>query len=99
MSYNDEDIELAMMAHDCDRQTAIDSGYAQAVADSRAAEKHHYQMVDLRRVRNELLAETDHWSYQDTPDMTAEQIAYRQALRDITTTYSSLNDVVWPTKP
>lgn len=24
---------------------------------------------------------------------------YRQALRDITNTYSSLNDVVWPTKP
>jgi len=31
--------------------------------------------------------------------MSAEQIAYRQALRDITETYTSLDDVVWPVKP
>jgi hypothetical protein len=30
---------------------------------------------------------------------TDDQIAYRQALRDITDTYTSLEDVVWPTKP
>jgi hypothetical protein len=35
------------------------------------------------------------------PDRTAtdEQRAYRQALRDITDTYTSLEDVVWPEKP
>ena len=41
-------------------------------------------------------------TYQDTPDMTAEQIAYRQTLRDITDDYTSMDDVVftkpWPTK-
>jgi len=26
-------------------------------------------------------------------------LAYRQALRDITETYTSLEDVVWPTPP
>jgi len=31
--------------------------------------------------------------------MTDAQTAYRQALRDITNTYSSLDDVVWPEKP
>jgi hypothetical protein len=31
--------------------------------------------------------------------MTEEQIAYRQALRDITNLYSSLDEVVWPVKP
>jgi hypothetical protein len=31
--------------------------------------------------------------------MTAEQITYRQALRDITQTYTSLSDVIWPEKP
>lgn len=52
----------------------------------------------LREVRNRMLAETDWWVGQDkTP--TTEQIAYRQALRDITNTYSSLDDVVWPVKP
>jgi len=55
-------------------------------------------MRELRRVRNLLLAETDWWASSDLT-MTAEQTAYRQALRDITQTYTSLEDVVWPTKP
>ena len=53
----------------------------------------------LRVERNKKLASTDHWAYQDTPDMTQAQSDYRQALRDITNTYTSLSDVVWPTKP
>jgi hypothetical protein len=52
----------------------------------------------LREVRNSFLAQTDWWANSDLT-MTAEQTAYRQALRDITNTYSSLDDVVWPTKP
>ena len=52
----------------------------------------------LRTARNERLAETDWWANSDLT-MTAEQTAYRQALRDITDTYTSLDDVVWPTKP
>jgi len=31
--------------------------------------------------------------------MTAAQTAYRQALRDITNSATSLDDVTWPTKP
>jgi hypothetical protein len=55
-------------------------------------------LKQLRAKRDILLAETDWWMM---PDRTAtdEQIAYRQALRDITDTYTSLEDVVWPTKP
>ena len=55
-------------------------------------------LEDLRSERNRLLAETDWWMM---PDRTAtdEQITYRQTLRDITDTYNSINDVVWPTKP
>ena len=52
----------------------------------------------LRAERNRLLAETDWWASSDLT-MTAEQTAYRQALRDITETYSSLDDVVFPEKP
>ena len=52
----------------------------------------------LRVVRDEKLAETDWWASSDLT-MSAERTAYRQALRDITDTYSSLNDVVWPEKP
>lgn len=52
----------------------------------------------LREERNRKLAETDWWASSDLT-MTAEQTAYRQALRDITNTYSDLDTVVWPTKP
>ena len=52
----------------------------------------------LRAERDRLIAETDWWASSDLT-MTAEQTAYRQALRDITEDYSSLDDVVWPTKP
>jgi len=52
----------------------------------------------LRVERNRRIAETDWWASSDLT-MTAEQTAYRQALRDITNTYTSLDDVVWPEKP
>ena len=52
----------------------------------------------LRAERDRLIAETDWWASSDLT-MTAEQTAYRQALRDITDTYTSLDDVVWPIKP
>jgi hypothetical protein len=52
----------------------------------------------LRAERNQRLANTDWWASSDLT-MTAEQTAYRQALRDITNTYTSLDDVVWPEEP
>lgn len=52
----------------------------------------------LRDERNRKIAETDWWATSDRT-MTAQQTAYRQALRDITETYTSLTDVVWPVKP
>jgi len=64
------------------------------VAELTAAEP----MKALREERDRLIAATDWWASSDLT-MTAEQTAYRQALRDITETYSSLDEVVWPTKP
>ena len=52
----------------------------------------------LREERNKRIADTDWWASSDLT-MTAERTAYRQALRDITNTYTSLDDVVWPVKP
>ena len=52
----------------------------------------------LREERNRRIAETDWWASSDLT-MSAERTAYRQDLRDITKTYSSLDDVVWPDKP
>ena len=50
--------------------------------------------------RDTLIAETDWWASSDLT-MTAEQTAYRQALRDITThaNWPHLEDADWPTKP
>lgn len=52
----------------------------------------------LRVERNKRLVDTDHYGLSDQT-MTEAMTTYRQALRDITDTYSSLDDVVWPTKP
>lgn len=56
------------------------------------------ELASLREVRDRLISETDWWASSDLT-MTAEQATYRQALRDITESYSSLTTVVWPTKP
>jgi len=56
------------------------------------------EIYHLRLDRNAMLAETDWWANSDLT-MTQAQTDYRQALRDITDTYSSYLDVVWPVKP
>lgn len=55
-------------------------------------------MKALRAERDRLLAETDWWAVADRT-MAEAQTAYRQALRDITETATSLDDVTWPVKP
>ena len=52
----------------------------------------------LRAERDRKLAETDWWATSDRT-MTDAQTTYRQALRDVPANYTSLDDVVWPTKP
>jgi len=60
------------------------------------------ELRDLRFERNRLLAETD-WvvtKYNElNTNIPDEWSVYRQALRDITDTYTSLDNVVWPEKP
>ena len=57
-------------------------------------------LEELRRQRNAKLAETDFYALSDVT-MSADMTTYRQALRDITDTYSSVDDdgFTWPTKP
>ena len=52
----------------------------------------------IRSKRDGLIAETDWWVMPDRT-ATADQLAYRQALRDITSQAGFPNEVVWPTKP
>ena len=57
-------------------------------------------MKILRMERNNKLAETDWTQSRDvTLSNDADWKTYRQALRDITKDYTSLDDVVWPEKP
>lgn len=55
-------------------------------------------LAALRKERNRRIAETDWWASSDLT-MTQAQTDYRQALRDITESATSLDDVTWPTKP
>ena len=54
----------------------------------------------LRDVRNQILAKSDWTQNRDvTLSNDADWKTYRQALRDITKDYKSLDDVKWPEKP
>jgi len=52
----------------------------------------------LREERDRRMAETDWWASADRT-MTAEQTAYRQALRDLPANTTDPANPVWPTKP
>ena len=52
----------------------------------------------IRSKRDGLIAETDWWVMPDRT-ATADQLAYRQALRDIPTQSGFPTDITWPTKP
>jgi hypothetical protein len=66
--------------------------------DANAADLALFRLNEVRELRNKKITETDWWANSDLT-MTQAQIDYRQALRDITNTYSSLDGVVWPLKP
>lgn len=62
------------------------------------------RLEELRSVRNAKLVETDWVVIKEREEggsvsNFADWKTYRQALRDITDTYTSLDDVVWPEKP
>ena len=62
-------------------------------------------MNEIRRIRDELLAECD-WTLLPSSPLSAEKQnewkVYRQALRDMPATYADetdIDNVVWPTRP
>lgn len=55
-------------------------------------------MMALRQERDRLIAATDWWASSDLT-MSSAQTKYRQDLRDITKSATSLDDVTWPEKP
>lgn len=98
----DEDYnQLQWLSEDIPKPTILE--IEAKIAELKAAEP----MRLLRVERDKLIAETDWWVLPDrTP--TSEQLAYRQALRDLPTTATPVLDpttrlgisgVTWPTKP
>jgi hypothetical protein len=74
-------------------QTITDEELAAMQYVSPEAEAH-----DVRFIRENLMAETDVWALSDRT-MTAEQTAYRQALRDITDQAGFPTNITWPQEP
>ena len=70
--------------------TAVKAKYDELVAAE--------PMTLLRKERNRRIASTDWWASSDLT-MTDAQKKYRQDLRDITKSATSLDDVTWPEKP
>ena len=76
--------------------TIDESAVTTKIAEIEAAQP----LNEVRMIRNAKLAETD-WTQSRDVTLTNDAAwqTYRQALRDITDTYTSLDDVVWPEKP
>lgn len=77
------------------------------IAEIAIREKSAAPLRLLRRQRDQLLQETDWWAVSDRV-MSSEQLAYRQALRDLpsistpvldSSSPTGISGVVWPIKP
>ena len=53
----------------------------------------------IRSRRNNLLTSSDYTQMADWPGDKTAWATYRQALRDLTQTYTNAADVIWPTAP
>ena len=75
---------------------------ATSLLETRRTSNAEWRTEDLRAERNKRLAETD-WEITKHKELgtniPAALKTYRQSLRDITDTYTSLNDVVLSEKP
>ena len=68
----------------------------------RANAEEAYKWIDIRKKRDKLLAESDRYMLSDYPISEAQKSAYesyRQELRDLPTTFSSSDSVVYPEPP
>ena len=75
--------------------------WSTAAKSSDEIEEYNNNISNINRnIRNGQIAETDWWASSDLT-MTAEQTAYRQALRDITShaNWPHVEEADWPTKP
>lgn len=87
---------------DCDSTVTTKHTYDGSAFVAPASPTAAEQLDKLRSKRDVYLSRSDWTQGADSPLTDAQKTewaTYRQALRDITETYSSIDDVVWPTKP
>jgi hypothetical protein len=94
---------LDYTVYDMFADTTDEDGVTTTKAEHEAAHQarlNTYAAERNRTQRDLLIGETDWWASSDLT-MTAEQTAYRQALRDITShaNWPHLDEADWPTKP
>ena len=78
----------------------IDNPYTIPTESEVNAKIAEMDLNEVRQVRNQKLAETDWTQSRDvTLSNDSAWATYRQSLRDITDSATSLEDVTWPTKP
>ena len=81
---------------------AYKNGVLVTVTDQDVSDTHYISSSDkvneVRAERDQLIAATDWWATSDRT-MTAEQTAYRQALRDVPTQSGFPDNVTWPQEP
>ena len=95
----DFEVNPSMTWVDCPDGTEIGDGYDGSTFTTRSPANTSAEKLNFLRIeRDKKLAETDYLALSDNT-MSAAMTTYRQALRDITDTYSDLDTVVWPTKP
>lgn len=84
-------------------QSIIDEHATKKAELETAIENAQVSDIDkIRRIRNWLLQASDWTQMSDSPLSSSDKTAwatYRTNLRNLTDTYTSLDDVVWPTAP
>ena len=103
ISETEFDVHSGMSWVDCDDNVKIGFSYngSSFVSDAPSSDEVAAGNLQLlRKMRNEKLKETDYLALSDQT-LSSSMSTYRQALRDITDTYSSMDDdgFAWPEKP
>ncbi len=84
-------------AHGVDLYNRCIAGEFGTIADY-VAKTDAEKWIDIRLQRNALLTETDYFALPDNT-LTDAMKTYRQQLRDLPSTQSNPDDIVFPTKP
>jgi hypothetical protein len=97
-SYPDDIIEITQEEY----KIALSTNKSIALVDGKITFVEHAEVVDWNLVkakRDRLLLKSDYTQLADWPGDKEAWAVYRQALRDLSSTFTNAEDVIWPTAP